>query len=107
MIMINVIIQQLNKSIALVLCVAEQKLSARPIARWQSKKGYQWTTPTRSGRNRAKKMKKTRISEKQLADRCDILVTLLLTVLLLHFSASVLMKNIEYTALLDINMKLI
>ena len=58
MIMINVIIQQLNKSIALFLCVAEQKLSARPTARWQPKKGYQWTTPTRSGRNSAKKMKK-------------------------------------------------
>ena len=58
LIVINIIIQQLHKSRALFLCVAEQKLSARPTARWQPKKGYRWTTLTRSGQNRAKKTKK-------------------------------------------------
>lgn len=41
------------------VCVAEQKLSARPTARRQPKKGFQWMTRTTSGQNRAKKMKKT------------------------------------------------
>ncbi len=41
------------------LCVAEQKLSARPTARRQPKKGFRWMTQMRNGQSRAEKIKKT------------------------------------------------